>query len=71
MTRNSSFFFEFKEYSAGNVTFGDGVKGKVLGKENICKPGLPDLQDVRLVKGLLVNLISISQLCVIKVFSFY
>lgn len=42
--------------------FNDRAKGKVLGKGNNLKLYLPKLQDVRLVKGLSANLISISQL---------
>lgn len=61
MTGNSTFFSKFKECSAGHVTFCDEVKEKVLGKGNICKTGLPELQDIRLVKGLLANLISVNQ----------
>lgn len=44
------------------MTFGDGV-GKVVGKGNIDRYDAPILNDVRLVEGLSVNLISISQLC--------
>ena len=46
-----------------HVTFGDGVSAKVLGKGNLCAPGLPKLTNVWLVEGLKANLISISQLC--------
>ena len=53
----------FKECNVGHVTFGDGFKGEVLGKENISQSGLPILKDVRLVKGLSANLISINQSC--------
>ena len=41
--------------------FGDGVKDKVIGKENMSKPRLLILKNVKLVKGLSTNLI--SQLC--------
>lgn len=69
MTNNSSFFStNFKECNSGYATFGDGVKGKVLGKENISKPGLPCLQDARLVKSLSANLINISQLFDLRFF---
>ncbi|TYK04259.1 gag-pol polyprotein [Cucumis melo var. makuwa] len=39
------------------------MTGKIIGKGTINRPGLPFLLDVRLVQGLPVNLISISQLC--------
>ena len=47
------------------------LKGKVLGKENISKPSLPNLQNVRLVKGLSTNWINISQLCNESFFFFF
>ncbi|KAA0065475.1 putative Polyprotein [Cucumis melo var. makuwa] len=40
------------ECNAGHVsTFGDGVKGKVVGKGNINRSGAPALIEVRLVEG--------------------
>ncbi|KAA0042084.1 gag-pol polyprotein [Cucumis melo var. makuwa] len=63
MTGNAAFFTNFKEYSAGHVMFGDRVREKIIGKGSINQPGLSCLQDVRLVKGMSTNLISISQLC--------
>lgn len=48
---------------SGHVTFGDGAKGKVVGKGQLNYPRLPVLQDVILVEGLIANLISISKLC--------
>lgn len=67
MTRNFAFFSEFKEGSFGYIIIGDGAKDKVLAEGKICKPNLLELQDVRLVKGLSANLISISQ-CLIRAF---
>jgi len=52
-----------KPYTSSYVTFGDGVKGKILGIGNLIKNGLPRLDNVLLVKGLTANMISISQLC--------
>lgn len=63
MTRNSLFFTELKECSVVHVTYGGGVKGKVLGKGNINRSNTPVLNDVRLVEGLSRNLINISLLC--------
>ncbi|CAM8900168.1 unnamed protein product [Rhodiola kirilowii] len=45
------------------VTFGDGGKGKVICCGTLKVLDLPELEDTLLVKGLKVNLISISQLC--------
>ena len=44
------------------MTFGDGVTANVLGKGNLCVPGLLKLTNVWLVEGLKANLISICQL---------
>ena len=45
------------------MTFSDSVTAHVLGKVNMCVPGLPKLTNVCLVESLKANLISISQLC--------
>ena len=45
------------------VTFGDGVKGRVLGSSYLNVPGMLKLRVVLLVEGLKANLIIISQLC--------
>lgn len=63
MIGNATFFTNFKECHAGHVMFDDGGKGRIFGKGSISKPSLSCLQDVRFVKGLSANLISISQLC--------
>ncbi|XP_019184815.1 PREDICTED: uncharacterized protein LOC109179776 [Ipomoea nil] len=49
--------------NSGSMTYGDGQKGKIVGKCKLNVPGLPHLDDVLLVSGLKANLISISQLC--------
>lgn len=49
--------------SKGQVTFGDGVKGKILATGTLHLPRKIKLDDVLLVQGLRANLISISQLC--------
>ena len=63
MTGDRSLFkvFEFKK--GGNVTFGDGSKSQIKGKEIISLPGLLDILNVPYVEGLRVNLLSISQIC--------
>ncbi|KAA0040705.1 retrovirus-related Pol polyprotein from transposon TNT 1-94 [Cucumis melo var. makuwa] len=63
MTGNADFFSELSECKVGSVVFGDGGKGKIIGKGTINHPGLPFLLDVQLVQGLSANLLSISQLC--------
>ncbi|CAJ2633141.1 unnamed protein product [Trifolium pratense] len=52
-----------KSYATSYVTFGDGAKGEIKGIGNLINNGLPNLDNVLLVKGLTTNLISISQLC--------
>jgi len=47
----------------GSVVFGDGSKGKIQGIGNMCSDDSPKIENVFLVKGLVSNLISISQLC--------
>ncbi|TYK02444.1 gag-pol polyprotein [Cucumis melo var. makuwa] len=63
MIGNAAFFLELSECNARSVLFGDGGKGRIIGKGTIDHPRLPYLLDVRLVQGLSVNLNSISQLC--------
>ncbi|CAM8895359.1 unnamed protein product [Rhodiola kirilowii] len=63
MIGNPTFFTNVEEFKGKYVTFGDGVKGHVLGRGTLNVPGLPRLKEVLLVKGLQANLISISQLC--------
>ena len=45
--------------SLDSITFGDGVKGSVLGSGSLNVPGFPKLRDV-LVNELKANLINIS-----------
>ena len=63
MTRDKSFFKSLKEKEYGFVTFGDGSHSQVLGKGTVDIPGLPLLTDVLYIKGLKVNLLSITQIC--------
>ncbi|XP_019179845.1 PREDICTED: uncharacterized protein LOC109175043 [Ipomoea nil] len=51
------------KFAPREVTFGDGVKGKITGIGTLNVTGLPRLKQVLLVEGLHANLISISQLC--------
>ena len=63
MTGDWSLFKVFESKKGGNVTFDDGSKSQIKGKEIISLPGLPDIANVLYVEGLRVNLLSISQIC--------
>ena len=63
MTRESKFLKNIQTCTEEHVTFGDGVKGRVLGKRVLDVEGVPRLKNVLLVERLKANLISISQLC--------
>ena len=63
MTGDRSLFKVFESKKGGNVTFGNGSKSQIKGKGIISLPGLPDIANVLYVKGLRVNLLSISQIC--------
>ena len=63
MTGDRSLFKVFKSKKGGNVTFGDGSKSQIKGKETISLPRLPDITNVLYVEGLKVNLLSISLVC--------
>ena len=45
------------------MSFGDGMKRRVLGKGTLDIDGLPRFESLLHVEGLKANLISISQLC--------
>ncbi|XP_031106191.1 uncharacterized protein LOC116010828 [Ipomoea triloba] len=62
MTGNKEYLRNVIPYT-GQVTFGDGIKGDIMGIGILNLAGLPSLSKVLLVHGLKVNLISISQLC--------
>ena len=63
MTGIKNLLNNVKPYTTSFVTFGDGAKGEIKGVGNLDCPGVPNLNEVLLVKGLTANLISISQLC--------
>ena len=62
MTGSKEFLKNVNPYT-GQVTFGDGIKGDIMGIGILNVTGLPPLSKVLLVQGLKANLISISQLC--------
>ena len=63
VTRDRSLFKVFESKKGGNITFGDGSKSQIKGKGTISLPGLLDITNLLYVKGLRVNLLSISQIC--------
>ena len=63
MTGDRSLFKTFESKKGGNVTFDDGSKSHIKGKGIISLPGLLDIAHILYVKGLRVNLLSISQIC--------
>ena len=58
----SKFAFLTKK-NGGYVTFGDNVKGKIIGQGNIGNDTSSLIESVLLVDGLKCNLLSLSQLC--------
>ena len=63
MTGDKSLFKLLKEKVGDYVTFGDGSHAQVLGKGIVEISGLPLLKDVLYIKGLMENLLSITQIC--------
>ncbi|KAG9442463.1 hypothetical protein H6P81_018317 [Aristolochia fimbriata] len=63
MTGNAGNLTDIHREDGGQVTFGDGAKGAVIGRGRLKVDGLPKLENVLLVNGLKANLLSISQLC--------
>ena len=60
MTGDRSLFKVFESKKGGNVTFGDGRKSQIKGKRIISLSRLPNIANVFYVKGLRVNMLSIS-----------
>ena len=63
MTRDRSLFKVFKSKKGDNVTFGDESKSQIKGNGIVSLPKLSDIANVLYVKGLRVNMLSISQIC--------
>ncbi|KAG9447534.1 hypothetical protein H6P81_013662 [Aristolochia fimbriata] len=63
MIGNAGNLTDIHTEDGGQVTFGDGAKGAVIGRGRLTVDGLPKLENVLLVHGLKANLLSISQLC--------
>ena len=62
MTGNKSLLNNIKKVAAGDVTFGDSIKGRIIGIGDIGNDRVK-ISNVQLVTGLKYNLFSISQLC--------
>ena len=63
MTRDRSLFKVFKSKKGDSVTFGDESKSHIKGNGIISLPRLSDIANFLYVKGLRVNMLSISQIC--------
>ena len=63
MKGNKEFLTNLQPCNLESMTFGDGDKGTVIGSGLLKVLSMPKLENVLLVNGLKVNLISISQLC--------
>ena len=62
MTKDKTLFKTLKEKEDGFVPFGDGSHSQVLGKGTVDIPRLPLMTDVLYIKGLKVNLLSITKI---------
>ena len=63
MTGDKEQFNKLDAKDGGHVTFGDNVKGKIIGIREIGNPQSLSIHHVLFVDGLKHNLLSISQLC--------
>jgi hypothetical protein len=63
MTGSKNLLVDLQSHVTSYVNFGDGAKGEIKGIGKLNCSGVPNLDNVLLVKGLTTNLISISQLC--------
>nr|KYP36277.1 Copia protein [Cajanus cajan] len=63
MTGERSMFLDLKSKKGGQVTFGGGQKGHIMGIGKIGINSSISIDNVLYVKGLTHNLLSISQLC--------
>ena len=63
MTINRNILTNLQPSRHDSVIFRDGARAKIVGTSALIFLDLSKLKDVLLVKGLTVNLISVSQLC--------
>ncbi|XP_070013966.1 uncharacterized protein [Nicotiana sylvestris] len=63
MTGNTMDFLSLKALQGGNVSFGNGIKGYILGVGKVGKSLTHYIENVYYVNGLKNNLLSVSQIC--------
>ncbi|GFQ07628.1 retrovirus-related pol polyprotein from transposon tnt 1-94 [Phtheirospermum japonicum] len=63
MTGSEDLLSNIVKFQGGKVKYGGGENGQIIGRGTLHVPGIAKLENVLLVEGLTVNLISISQLC--------
>ncbi|XP_070028981.1 uncharacterized protein [Nicotiana sylvestris] len=63
MTGNKNQFLSLEDLKRGNVSFGNGKKGEIIGVEKVGKTDSHSIENVYLIDGLKYSLISVSQLC--------
>lgn len=63
MTGNASLLRNIRKCSSEFVTFGNGARVAVLGRDQLNVGGMPHFDDVMLVQDLKSNLLSVSHLC--------
>ena len=62
MTENTKNFLSLKELQGRGVSFGDGMKGYILGVGRASKSVEESIENVYHVSGLKYNLLSVSQI---------
>ncbi|XP_070026701.1 intracellular protein transport protein USO1-like [Nicotiana sylvestris] len=63
MTGNKDQFLSLEDLKGGNVIFGNGKKGGIIGVGKVGKTDSHSIENVYLIDGLKYSLISVSQLC--------
>ena len=68
MTCNKEFLINLQPCNLESMKFDDGAKGTMISSGLLKIPSMPKLENVLLLNGLKINLISISQLCDLNLF---
>ena len=63
MTGSKNQFLSLEDLKRGNVSFGNGKKGEIIGVGKVGKTDSHSIENVYLIDGLKYSLISVSQLC--------
>ncbi|XP_070057463.1 uncharacterized protein [Nicotiana tomentosiformis] len=75
VTRSKDQFLLLEDLKGGNVSFGNGKKGEIIGVGKVGKDDSHSIENVYLIDGLKYSLISVSQLCdtdeVFDMFTFF